>query len=95
MWSFAYGKLRWMGDGISRFDVNLAIGGEPPPATRRRSASPASARPRARSFYFGRWFAVRFDARDHVLKEVLVGDEHLVNDFLVTLGFSVFVPFGG
>ena len=26
VWSFAYGKLRWMGDGISRFDFNLAIG---------------------------------------------------------------------
>src|ERR1700722_3602205 len=23
IWSFAYGKLRWMGDGISRFDFNL------------------------------------------------------------------------
>ena len=35
------------------------------------------------------------DARDHVLREVLVGDEHLVNDVLVTLGVSVFIPFGG
>ena len=26
VWSFAYGKLRWMGDGISRFDFNLAFG---------------------------------------------------------------------
>src|SRR5579883_3682747 len=26
VWSFAYGKLRWMGDGISRFDLNAAIG---------------------------------------------------------------------
>src|SRR5215831_4830408 len=25
VWSFAYGKLRWMGDGISRFDFNFAI----------------------------------------------------------------------
>ena len=41
------------------------------------------------------WFGVRFDARDHVLREVLVGDEHLVNDILVTLGVSVFFPFGG
>ena len=35
------------------------------------------------------------DVRDHVLREVLVGDEHLVNDMLVTLGASVFIPFGG
>ena len=26
VWSFAYGKLRWMGGGISRFDFNLALG---------------------------------------------------------------------
>ena len=38
---------------------------------------------------------LRFDVRDHVLREVLVGDEHLVNDVLVTLGASVFIPFGG
>jgi len=30
-----------------------------------------------------------------VLQEVLVGDEHLVNDLIVTLGASVFFPFGG
>jgi hypothetical protein len=35
------------------------------------------------------------DVRDHVLQEVLVGDEHLVNDVIVTLGASVFLPFGG
>jgi hypothetical protein len=46
-------------------------------------------------FYFGKWFALRFDVRDHVLQEVLVGDEHLVNDVLVTMGASVFIPFGG
>ena len=46
-------------------------------------------------FYFGKWFALRFDVRDHVLREVLVGDEHLVNDVVVTLGASVFIPFGG
>jgi hypothetical protein len=38
---------------------------------------------------------VRFDVRDHVLQESLVGDEHLVNDILVTMGASVFIPFGG
>src|SRR5580692_9297205 len=26
VWSFAYGKLRWMGGGITRFDFNLALG---------------------------------------------------------------------
>src|ERR1700734_323411 len=26
IWSFAYGRLRWLGDGRSRFDFNLAFG---------------------------------------------------------------------
>ncbi len=26
VWSFAYGKVRWMGGGISRFDFNAALG---------------------------------------------------------------------
>jgi len=33
--------------------------------------------------------------RDHLLQEALVGDEHIVNDILVTLGASIFIPFGG
>ena len=27
--------------------------------------------------------------------ETLIGEEHLVNDILVTGGFSLFIPFGG
>jgi outer membrane beta-barrel protein len=93
VWSFAYGKLRWMGDGISRFDFNLAIGaGATDDST---SIGVTGSAGIGTKFYFGRWFAVRFDARDHVLREVLVGDEHLVNDFVITLGASVFIPFGG
>jgi len=93
VWSFAYGKLRWMGDGISRFDFNLALGaGATDDST---SLGVTGSAGLGTKFYFGKWFAVRFDARDHVLREVLVGDEHLVNDFLVTLGASVFIPFGG
>lgn len=93
VWSFAYGKLRWMGDGISRFDFNFAVGaGVTDDSTSRGATASAGI---GTKFYFGKWFAVRFDARDHVLQEVLVGDEHLVNDVLITLGASVFLPFGG
>ena len=93
IWTFAYGKLRWMGDGISRFDFNLAIGaGATDDST---SVGVTGSAGLGTKFYFGKWFAVRFDARDHVLQEVLVGDEHLVNDFVITLGASVFIPFGG
>jgi outer membrane beta-barrel protein len=93
VWSFAYGKLRWMGDGISRFDFNVAFGaGVTDDSTSRGVTASAGI---GTKLYFGKWFAVRFDIRDHVLREVLVGDEHLVNDILVTLGASVFIPFGG
>jgi outer membrane beta-barrel protein len=93
VWSFAYGKLRWMGDGISRFDFNVAFGaGVTDDSTSRGVTASAGI---GTKFYFGKWFAIRFDVRDHVLREVLVGDEHLVNDILTTLGASVFIPFGG
>jgi outer membrane beta-barrel protein len=93
IWSFAYGKLRWLGDGTSRFDFNLAFGAGITDDTTSRDATASAGL--GTKFYFGKWFALRFDVRDHVLREVLVGDQHLVNDVMVTLGASVFIPFGG
>jgi outer membrane beta-barrel protein len=93
IWTFAYGKLRWMGDGITRFDFNFAIGaGVTDDSTSQGVTGSAGL---GTKFFFGRWFALRIDARDHILQESLVGDQHLVNDFIITLGASVFVPFGG
>jgi outer membrane beta-barrel protein len=93
IWTLAYGKLRWLGAGISRFDVNLALGaGVTDDSTSRGVTGSAGL---GTKFFFGKWFAVRFDARDHVLEETLVGDHHLVNDVVITLGASMFIPFGG
>jgi outer membrane beta-barrel protein len=93
VWTFAYGKLRWSGGAISRFDFNLAIGaGVTDDST---SLSVTGSAGLGTKFFFGHWFALRIDARDHVLQEVLVGDRHLVNDVVVTGGASVFFPFGG
>lgn len=93
VWSFAYGKLRWMGGGISRFDFNLALGaGVTDDST---SQGLTGSFGFGTKWYFGKWFALRLDVRDHILKETLIGEEHLVNDILVTGGFSIFVPFGG
>ena len=93
VWSFAYGKMRWMGGGIGRFDFNLALGaGVTDDSTSRGVTGSAGI---GTKLYIGQWFAIRFDARDHVLREVLVGDEHLVNDVVITLGASVFIPFTG
>jgi outer membrane beta-barrel protein len=93
VWTVAYGKLRWMGGAISRFDLNVAIGGGVTVDSTSRGATASAGI--GTKLFFGKWFAVRFDVRDHVLSEVLVGDEHLVNDILFTLGASVFLPFGG
>jgi outer membrane beta-barrel protein len=93
VWSFAYGKLRWLGGGISRFDFNLALGaGVTDDSTALGLTGSAGF---GAKLFFGKWFAVRWDVRDHLLREALLGDEHLVNDILVTLGASVFIPFGG
>jgi outer membrane beta-barrel protein len=93
IYTFAYGKLRWMGGGISRFDFNLAFGaGVTDDQTARGLTGSAGI---GTKMFIGKWFALRFDVRDHVLQEALVGDQHLVNDVIVTLGASIFIPFGG
>jgi outer membrane beta-barrel protein len=93
VWTFAYGKLRWMGGGISRFDFNLAIGaGVTDDSTSRGLTGSAGL---GTKLFFGKWFALRADVRDHVLEEALIGDQHIVNDIIFTLGMSAFIPFGG
>jgi len=91
IWSFAYGKLRWLGGGISRFDFNLALGAGVTDDT--TSIGVTGSAGIGTKWYFGHWFALRFDVRDHVLQQQLIGEQHLVNDIIVTLGFSVFIPF--
>ena len=93
VWSFAYGKLRWMGDGISRFDFNASLGGGVTDDSTARGLTASAGI--GTKWYFGKWFSVRFDVRDHVLRETLIGEEHLVNDLVVTGGVSVWLPFGG
>ncbi len=92
IWSFAYGKLRWMGGGISRFDFNLALGAGVTDDT--TSVGVTGSAGIGTKWYFGKWFALRLDVRDHILQQQLIGEQHLVNDVLITLGMSVFIPFG-
>jgi outer membrane beta-barrel protein len=93
VYSFAYGKLRWAGGGTSRFDFNIALGAGVTDDTTARGLTGSAGL--GAKLYFGKWFALRWDVRDHILQESLVGDQHIVNDILVTLGASVFIPFGG
>ncbi len=93
VWSFAYGKMRWMGGGITRFDFNAALGAGVTDDSTAQGLTGSFGL--GTKWYLNKWFAVRFDVRDHILRETLIGEDHLVNDILVTGGFSIFIPFGG
>jgi outer membrane beta-barrel protein len=93
IWSLAYGKVRWMGGAISRFDFYLALGGgatvEPGDVGLTGSGGFGT------KFYLAEWFALRLDVRDYVReqKRVQLGIEKVVNDLSVMAGASVFLPF--
>ena len=46
-------------------------------------------------WYFGKWFAVRIDIRDHILKETLIGRGAPRERHPRHGGVSIFFPFGG
>jgi outer membrane beta-barrel protein len=93
VWSLAYGKVRWMGGGISRYDFYLSLGGgatvEPGDIGLTGSGGFGM------KFYLTEWLALRWDVRDavHQQKRVSLGVEKVVNDITATGGLSVFIPF--
>jgi len=93
VWSLAYGKVRWFGDGISRFDFYLTLGGgatvEP------GNVGLTGTGGFGLKFYLVEWLALRLDVRDYVReqKRVQLGVEKVVNDIAATGGVSVFIPF--
>jgi outer membrane beta-barrel protein len=91
LWTLAYGKLRWFEGGISRFDLNLAIGGG---VTDNQTAQGITGSAGlGLKLYFTEWFALRIDIRDQVLTQELLGRTQLVNNLAATLGLSLFLPF--
>ncbi len=92
IWSLAYGKLRWFGSRISRFDFNLALGGGITDNQAARGLTFSGGL--GFKFYPTEWFAVRVDLRDNVLQQELLGESRIVNNLVATLGLSVFIPFG-
>lgn len=90
VWTLAYGKLRWFGDGIGRFDFNLAIGGGLTDNQTSRGLTFSAGL--GIKLFFGEWFAVRIDIRDQVLQQELLGHSTIVNNLTATLGMSVFLP---
>ena len=91
LWTIAYGKLRWFGDGISRFDFNIAIGGGLTDNQTARGLTFSAGF--GIKFYFDEWFSIRIDVRDQVLQQELLGESTIVNNLTATLGLSVFLPF--
>lgn len=93
VWSLAYGKVRWMGGGISRFDfyLSLGAGATDEPGSQGLTGSGGF----GLKFYLLEWLAFRLDVRDHVRsqKRVQLGIDKVVNDVSVMGGLSVFFPF--
>lgn len=93
VWSLAYGKVRWLGGAIGRYDFYLALGGgatvEPGDIGLTGSGGFGM------KFYLTQWLALRLDVRDlvHEQKRAALGVEKIVNDITATGGLSVFIPF--
>jgi outer membrane beta-barrel protein len=91
VWSLAYGKVRWFGGTISRFDFNIAIGGGVTDNQTSRGLTISGGF--GLKLYFGQWFAIRMDVRDQVLQQEILGESRIVNNITATLGLSIFMPF--
>jgi outer membrane beta-barrel protein len=92
LWSIAYGKLRWFGSGISRFDFHVALGGGITDNQTARGLTLSAGL--GFKFYLTDWFALRLDVRDQVLQQEVLGESVIVNNIAATLGLSLFLPFG-
>ena len=95
VWSLAYGKVRWMGGGISRYDFYLALGGGA--TVQPGDIGLTGSGGFGMKFYLTEWLALRWDVRDavHQQKRVQLGVENIVNDITATGGLSLFIPFHG
>ncbi len=91
LWTLAYGKLRWFGADIGRFDIRLAIGGGVTDNQTARGLTGSAGL--GASFFIGEWFAIRVDVRDQILEQSLLGESRIVNNLTATLGLSIFIPF--
>ena len=91
VWTLAYGKMRWFGADIGRFDFNLALGGGITDNQTSRGLTGSFGF--GVKFFFGDWFSIRIDVRDQILEQALLGESTIVNNLTATLGLSVFLPF--
>ncbi len=93
VWSLAYGKVRWLGGAIGRFDFYVSVGGgatvEPGDIGLTGSGGFGL------KFYLTEWLALRLDTRDlvHAEQRVQLSVDRVVNDVTATGGLSLFIPF--
>lgn len=90
-WSLAYGKVRWFGGPIGRFDFALLLGAgavdEPGGVGLTGSAGLGF------KLYLSSWAALRVDVRDQIRNQrAPLGVERVVNDVVLLGGLSVFLP---
>lgn len=92
VWSLAYGKVRWLGGAIGRFDFQLSLGAGAVDVP--GSTGIAGSGGFGMKFYLAQWLALRLDVRDLVRSQrAPLGTDALVNDVSLLGGLSVFLPF--
>src|SRR5258708_10655347 len=80
LWSMAYGKMRWFGAGITRFDFYLAAGaGVTDDGTGRGLTGSGGV---GMKIYIGKWVGLRPPVRDHLLIPEVRGGSPIVNDLV-------------
>ena len=94
IWSLAYGKVRWMGGGISRFDFYLALGAGATDSSQTGGLGLTGSGGFGLKFFLTQWMALRLDARDAVRNQrAPLGVDKVVNDVMLMGGLSIFFPF--
>jgi outer membrane beta-barrel protein len=92
VWSLAYGKVRWFGGPIGRFDFYLSLGAGA--TDEDGTSSVAASGGFGMKFHLAQWMLLRFDIRDHVHSlRAPLGVEEVVNDVTTLGGLSLFIPF--
>jgi outer membrane beta-barrel protein len=92
IWTLAYGKVRWLGGAIGRFDFYVAAGAGAVDEAGSRGVAGSGGL--GMKFFLTDWLGLRFDIRDQVRSvRGPLGVERTVNDVIATGGLSVFIPF--
>jgi outer membrane beta-barrel protein len=89
VYSLAHAKMRF-GGSITHLDLYLAAGGGIVDSA--VSSGVAGNGGFGMKFFLGHAFAIRFDLRDHVFQQELLGERLIVNDISATLGLSLYLP---